>query len=58
VAKKKTSFDMHKVRGAPEGQWCWISRGLVESPAWRARSVHCMRLIEFARAAAKQRGAA
>jgi hypothetical protein len=48
MPKKKASFEKSKVHGPPEGQpWCWISRDLIESPAWRARTIHCARLIEF-----------
>jgi hypothetical protein len=48
MSRKQASFDMSKVHAPPGGQpFCWISRELMESPAWRARSLHCMRLIEF-----------
>jgi hypothetical protein len=34
------------VMGAPDQPWTWFSVELLLSPAWRARSVHCVRLID------------
>ena len=32
----------------PEGEpWIWHSLSLISSPAWRARSINCARLIDF-----------
>lgn len=32
----------------PEGQpWIWHQLDLLQSPAWRGRSINCIRLIEF-----------
>jgi hypothetical protein len=34
--------------GPPEGEsWVWHSLTLLESPAWRARSLDCIRFLEF-----------
>ena len=27
--------------------WVWLTRELVSSPAWRARSINCVRLLDF-----------
>jgi len=35
------------IRGPPLGEpWIWLTRELLESDAWRSRSVNCMRLID------------
>ena len=37
-----------KAHGPPRGEpWMWLPRELVSSPAWRSRSVNCVRLIDF-----------
>ena len=37
-----------KAHRPPKGEpWVWITRDLVSSPAWRARSINCRRLIDF-----------
>jgi hypothetical protein len=37
-----------KATGPPQGEpWVWHSRELLESDAWRSRSIHCVRLVEF-----------
>ncbi len=38
---------LKKLKGPPEGQpWCWLSRELITSAAWRARSINTIRLID------------
>lgn len=45
---KPVSGDFRKVSAPPEGEpWVWLTRDLLASPAWRARSQHCGRLIDF-----------
>lgn len=45
---KPASGDFRKVSTAPEGEpWVWLTRELVASHAWRSRSLHCVRLIDF-----------
>ncbi len=40
--------DFRKVSSPPDGEpWVWITRGLIISSAWRSRSIHLVRLIEF-----------
>ena len=37
-----------KLRGPPKDEpWVWLTRELLASPAWRARSINCMRLLDF-----------
>ena len=37
-----------KLRGPPKGEsWVWLTRELVSSPAWRHRSINCVRFIDF-----------
>ena len=38
-----------QVMGVPNDgtPWTWHKKSLKESPAWRARSIHCVRLLEF-----------
>lgn len=37
-----------RTNGPPENErWIWHSLGLLESDAWRGRSVHCRKLIDF-----------
>lgn len=37
-----------KLRRPPEGEsWVWLLRDLLASPAWRAQSIHCRRLVDF-----------
>lgn len=48
MSRKPTSYRLGDVNRPPEDQpWCWLSAELLTSPAWRARSVNCARLIEF-----------
>jgi len=45
---KKVGFDIKKVAAPPEGEpWIVHTRELITSPAWRARSIHCVRLLDF-----------
>lgn len=38
----------YKFLGPPEGQpWAWVTLELLQSEAWRARSINCIRLIDF-----------
>ncbi len=32
---------------ADQGGWCWHTAELLASPAWRAQSIHCRKLIDF-----------
>ena len=44
----KLSGRQGKLRRAPAGEpWVWLTRELLLSPAWRGRSILCVRLIEF-----------
>ena len=37
-----------KIHGPPKGEpWVWLTCELVSSPAWRSRSINCVRLIDF-----------
>ena len=37
-----------KAQRPPKGEpWIWLTRELLSSPAWRARSINAVRLIEF-----------
>ncbi len=37
-----------KTFGPPKGErWVWLTVELLSSPGWRARSVHCARLLDF-----------
>jgi hypothetical protein len=46
--RKAYSIRRDKVAGPPQGEpWCWLSRELLQSPAWKRRSIHCARLIDF-----------
>lgn len=48
MSRKPASFRREDVNRPPADQpWCWISAELLNSPAWRARSINCIRLIEF-----------
>jgi hypothetical protein len=48
MSQKQIGFRRKAVAGPPEGEaWTWVSREMNRSPAWRARSIHCMRLVEF-----------
>lgn len=39
---------MREWRNPPKDEpWGWLPRSLMESDAWRGRSVHCARLIDF-----------
>jgi hypothetical protein len=45
---KTVSGDFKKVSGIPEGEpWTWVSLELLCSPAWKGKSIHCTRLIDF-----------
>ncbi|MBB3264040.1 hypothetical protein FHW79_001655 [Azospirillum sp. OGB3] len=45
---KPLSPKIKDVGGPPSDQaWVWASTELMSSPAWRARSIYCVRLIEF-----------
>ncbi len=45
---KNASFRRNDVARPPEGEpWVWVTRDLNRSPAWRARSIYCARMIEF-----------
>lgn len=46
MANKPASF-RHKDVNSPPEPFVWISAELLVSPAWRAKSINCMRLIEF-----------
>ena len=47
VMANKPIGNFKQVSGPPEGEpWAWITRDLNRSPAWRARSLHCIRFIE------------
>ncbi len=36
-----------KLRRPPKGEpWAWLTRELLTSPAWRSRSINCVRLID------------
>ena len=44
---KRVSFKRKSVAGPPKGQpWVWHSAELRASPAWRGRSMKCVRLLE------------
>ena len=47
MSRKPYSVKRGDVDKPPEGPWCWLSRDLLTSPAWKRRSIHCMRLIDF-----------
>ncbi len=32
---------------ADQGGWCWHTAELLASPAWRAQSIHCRKLLDF-----------
>lgn len=37
-----------KIHSPPAGEaWTWLTRELLRSPAWRARSINCTRLVDF-----------
>ena len=37
-----------KVLRPPKGKpWCWLTRELLKSPAWRMQSINCRRFIDF-----------
>ncbi len=43
----RTSRDRH-INSPPPGEpFAWLTRDLIVSPAWRARSINCVRLINF-----------
>lgn len=46
MSRKPASFRLKDVNSPPE-PFVWISAELNVSPAWRARSINCVRLIEF-----------
>ncbi len=44
---KRTGRDK-KLRSPPKGEpWCWLTRELLGSPAWRALSVNARKLMDF-----------
>ncbi len=44
---KRTGWNK-KYRNPPQNQpWCWLTQELLESPAWRLRSINLARLIDF-----------
>lgn len=44
----KLSGRQRKIHSPPGGEpWTWVTRELLCSPAWRGRSINCIRLIEF-----------
>lgn len=43
----KRTGRLKKLKGPPKDQpWCWLSRELITSAAWRARSINTIRLID------------
>ena len=45
---KLSSNRAKKLLGPPKDEpWFWLSHELVSSPAWRSRSINCVRLIDF-----------
>src|SRR5215472_6540411 len=43
---KRSSFHSHRVSDIPAGAWVPHSAELIASPAWRARSLHVVRLLD------------
>ena len=44
----KRSGRARKLNSPPKGEpWVWLTRELLVSPAWRARSINTVRLVEF-----------
>jgi hypothetical protein len=44
----KLSGRLAKLKRPPKGEpWIWLTRELIESPAWRLRSINCTRLLDF-----------
>jgi hypothetical protein len=43
---KRTSFHSRRVTDIPAGPWVPHSAELISSPAWRARSIHVVRLLD------------
>ncbi len=44
---KLTGKRLKKLLGPPDDQpWCWLPRELIASPAWRARRINTVRLID------------
>ncbi len=46
---RKPLGSFKQVMGPPDdgGSWAYLTRELIASPAWRARSIHCVRLLDF-----------
>jgi hypothetical protein len=45
---KPYSIRRDKVDGPPQGEpWCWLPRKLLQSHVWKARSIHCVRFLDF-----------
>jgi hypothetical protein len=45
--KKLVSFKFTDVDGPPDEQWLWFTAALLRSDAWRYRSFHLARLLDF-----------
>jgi hypothetical protein len=44
----KSSRRVKKIKGPPKGEpWVWHTAELMASPAWRSRSITCVRLLNF-----------
>jgi len=44
---KRTGQAGRAHRPPKDGPWVWLTRELLASPAWRARSINAVRLVEF-----------
>jgi hypothetical protein len=48
MSRKPLSANMRDVARPPEGEnFCYLTGELINSPAWKAQSIHCRRLIDF-----------
>ena len=44
---KLDAAESKRLKPPPGSSWTWLTRDLLESPAWRGMSIHCRRFIDF-----------